>query len=113
MVSLNSCRTAVHEGVSWCGSEKEMKFGFAQARVFVCPSQNTVAIGNLPVLPAEALLPHSCFFYSLSTLSAAVSWVDLISGVEKAHIFASAELIFVSVFNGRTFPFVDEVFSAM
>lgn len=37
MVSLNSCRTAVHEGLSWCGSEKEMKFGFAQARVICVP----------------------------------------------------------------------------
>lgn len=32
--------------------------------------------------------------------AAAVSWVDLTSVVEKAHVFASAELVFVSVFKG-------------
>lgn len=43
--------------------------------------------------------PHASV-YSLSTLSAAVSWVDLISGVGRVHVFASAELISVSIFNG-------------
>lgn len=44
----------------WAGVDQRRKWNSALLKLvwFVCPSQNTVAIGNLPVLPAEALLPH-------------------------------------------------------